>query len=104
MIDVKDDPKKIADDMKTATEIAKDFIVELNGEQEQLQVEEVILSEDKKNWFVTLSYYRKLKSPNELQKTLGLEGSRVYKRIVIEGERYHVIGMVNWSYERREAA
>jgi len=43
MIDIKD-----VLDMKDVTELAKQFIVELNGEQEQFQVEEVILSEDKK--------------------------------------------------------
>jgi hypothetical protein len=104
MIDIKDALEKDVLDMKDVSELAKQFIVELNGEQEQFQVEEVMLSEDKKNWLVTVSYYRRLKSPNELQKTLGLEGSRVYKRIVIEREKYHVIGMFNWSYDRREAA
>ncbi|HEY0047689.1 MAG TPA: hypothetical protein VGB68_00275 [Pyrinomonadaceae bacterium] len=104
MIDIKDIIEKDVLDMKDVTEIAKQFIFELNGEQEQFQVEEIMLSEDRKNWLITVSYYRKIKSQNELQKTLGLEGSRVYKRIVIEREKYHVIGMFNWTYDRREAA
>lgn len=91
-------------DLKEAIERAKQFIVELNGETEQFQVEEVLLSEDKKNWFVTVSYYKKIQSPNELQKTLGLESQRAYKRVVIDSENENVVGMLNWSYDRREAA
>lgn len=91
-------------DLKEAIERAKQFIVELNGETEQVQVEEVILSEDKQNWLVTVSYYKKIDSPNELQKTLGLEVRRVYKRIVIDNKTEEIIGMYNWSYDRREAA
>ena len=91
-------------DLKEAIERAKQFIVELNGETEQFQVEEVLLSEDKKNWFVTVSYDKKIQSPNELQKTLGLESQRAYKRVVIDSENENVVGMLNWSYDRREAA
>lgn len=91
-------------DLKEAIERAKQFIVELNGETEQFQVEEIMLSEDKKNWIVTVSYYKKIQSPNELQKTLGLENQRAYKRVVIDSENENVISMFNWSYDRREAA
>lgn len=91
-------------DLKEAIESAKQFISELNGETEQFQVEEVMLSEDKKNWFVVVSYYKKIPSPNELQKTLGLEGQRAYKRVVIDSENENVVGMYNWYYDRREAA
>ena len=90
-------------DLKEAIERAKQFIIELNGETEQFQVEEVLLSEDKKNWFVTISYYKKIQSPNELQKTLGLESQRAYKRVVIDSENENVVGMLNWSYDRHEA-
>ena len=90
-------------DLKEAIERAKQFIVELNGETEQFQVEEVLLSEDKKNWFVTVSYYKKIHSPNELQKTLGLEGQRAYKRVVIDSENENVVGMYHWYYDKHEA-
>ena len=90
--------------MKDLSDLAKQFITELNGEQDQFQVEEVLLSDNEKNWIVTVSYFRKHKSPNELQKTLGLLGSRVYKRITIERDGYNIVGMSDWSPERREAA
>lgn len=91
-------------DLKEAIEKAKQFIVELNGEAEQFQVEEVFLSEDKKNWFVTLSYYKKIDSPNSLQKALGLENLRTYKRVVIDNDTTDIVGIYNWSYDKREAA
>jgi hypothetical protein len=90
-------------DLKEAIERAKQFIAELNGEPEQFQVEEIMLSEDKKNWLVTVSYFKKIKSPNELQKTLGLEGQIAYKRVVVDSENENIVGMLNWSYDRREA-
>ena len=91
-------------ELKEAIEKAKQFIVELNGETEQFQVEEVFLSENKKNWFVTLSYYKKIDSPNSLQKALGLENLRTYKRVEIDNDTKDVIGIFNLSYDRREAA
>lgn len=91
-------------DLREAIEKAKQFIAELNGEPEQFQVEEISLSEDKKKWLVTVSYDKKINSPNELQKTLGLETQRAYKRVVIDNENENVVGMYNWSFERREAA
>jgi hypothetical protein len=104
MIDIKEIAKKQAREMKEVTELAKQFIVELNGEQEQLQVEEVVRSEDGK-WSVILSYFRKYRTPNELQKTLGLLGSRAYKRItIIDRDGHQIVGMSDWSPERREAA
>jgi hypothetical protein len=90
-------------DLKEAIQRAKQFIIELNGEPEQFQVEEVILSDDKKNWLVTVSYYKKIDSPNELQITLGLETRRAYKRVIIDSENEKVIGMFNWSYNKHEA-
>lgn len=91
-------------DLKEAIERAKQFIVELNGEPEKFQIEEVILSEDKKTWLVTVSYYTKIDSPNELQKTLGFEGRKAYKRVIIDSKTEEIVGMYNWSYEKREAA
>jgi len=91
-------------DLKEAIERAKQFVIELNGELEQFQAEEIILSENKKNWMVTASYFKKIQSPNELQKTLGLEGQRAYKRVVIDNTTEEIVGMYNWSYDKREAA
>jgi hypothetical protein len=89
--------------LKEAIEKAKTFIVEINGEQEQFQIEDISLSDDKRNWFVTLSYMQKIGSPNQLQTMLGLEGRRTYKKVVIDNESKEIIGMYNWAYEKREA-
>jgi len=91
-------------DLKEAIERAKQFITELNGEPEQFQVEEVFLSEDKKKWVVTISYYTKIDTPNNLQKALGFQNLRTYKRIEIDNETKDVVGIFNWSYDKREAA
>lgn len=104
MIDVKEIIKNDALTMKDVSELAKDFVTEMNGEQENLQVEEITLSEDGKTWLVTVGYFRKFKSQNDLQKALGLVGAPTYKRIIIDRETYHVLGMQNWSFERKEAA
>lgn len=91
-------------ELKEAIESAKKFIVELNGESEQFQVEEVFLSDNKDKWFVTLSYLKRNDSPNSLQKALGLESLRTYKRVVIDNNTKDVIGILNWTYDKREAA
>ena len=90
--------------LKEAMEIAKNFIVEMNGEQENFQLEEITLSNDKKNWEVTYSYNKKIANPNQLQVALGFKAYRAYKRIVIDGETNEVVGMYNWAYENREVA
>ena len=55
-------------------------------------------------WFTsTKGYYKKIPSPNELQKTLGLEGQRAYKRVVIDSENENVVGMYHWYYDKHEA-
>ena len=91
-------------ELKEALDIAKNFIVEVNGGQEDFQLEEVGLSDDKKSWQVTYSYYNKIESPNQLQAALGLDKKRVYKRVVIDSESKDIIGMYNWAYVNREAA
>lgn len=45
--------------LKEAMEIAKKFIVDVNGEQENFLLEEISLSPDGKKWEVTYSYNRK---------------------------------------------
>ncbi len=62
----------------------------------------MIFKEDK--WIVTVSYYRKVNEPNESQRTLGILGRRLYKRITIDRLHSQVIGMSDWYPEHREAA
>lgn len=91
-------------DLKKATEIAKKFIVDFNGEPDNLALEEISLSPDKSTTDVVYSYNKKHVNPNSLQKALGLEGIRHYKKVVIENDSEEVLGMYNWTYEHREAA
>lgn len=91
-------------ELKEAMQIAKDFIIEMNGEKEDFQLEEVTLSNNGKNWEVTYSYNKKIDNPNQLQAALGFLAKRAYKRIVINRESKEVIGMYNWAYENREVA
>lgn len=90
--------------LKEAMNIAKNFIIDINGEQEALQLEEIILSSDEERWEVTYSYSKKLETPNQLQAALGLDRTKSYKRIVIDNKTGNVVGMYNWAYENREAA
>ncbi len=90
--------------LTAAMEIAKNFIVEMNGQQENFQLEEILLSNDKQTWEVTYSYDKKIENPNQLQLALGLEKRKAYKRVVINSESKEVVGMYNWAYENREAA
>lgn len=75
---------------------AEQFITELFGKQEQFQIEEVSHVDRGKKWIVTVSYFQKHKSPNDLQKSMGLTGSRVYKQLTIQ-ENGTVLGVANWS-------
>ena len=104
MIDVNEIAKKDALKMKDVSDLAKRFITELNGEQAQLQVEEILLSDDGKSWIVSVSYFRQYNSPNELQRTLGLLGTHVYKRLNIVREPLQVVGMTDWSPNQLKAA
>ena len=47
-------------DLKEATAIAKNFIIEMDGEQDDFHLESAVLSLDKESWQVTYSYKRKL--------------------------------------------
>lgn len=90
--------------LKKAIGIAKSFVSEVADESENLQLEEILLSPDKKNTEVVLSFDKKIRDPNSLQKAIGLEGFRNVKKIIIENASGEVLGMYNWTYERREAA
>ena len=91
-------------ELKDVMKIAKDFIIEINGEKENFQVEEIALSPDKNKWEVTYSYDSKIENPNQLQPTLGFEKKKDYKRVVIDKETREVLGMYNWSYENLKVA
>lgn len=80
-------------EIKDAVEKAKSFIVELYSEAEKIQVEAFNLSDDKKTWDVTYSFWRKAEPINQLQAVLGITGSKVYKTVKIDAEKGDVIGM-----------
>jgi hypothetical protein len=90
-------------DLKEAMEIAKKFIIDVNGDQENFLLEEISLSNDKARWEVVYSYSRKQLPRNELQEILGLEGLKTYKKVVIDNETKDVLGLYNRSYERQAA-
>src|SRR5436305_119843 len=54
--------KRDANKVRDLSEFAKKFLVELNGELTQFEVEEVMFNGDK--WVVTVSYFRKISEPN----------------------------------------
>ena len=91
-------------DLKEAMEIAKNFIADVSGDTDNLQLEEVALSPDKNKTEVVYSFNKKVADPNSLQKALGLSGFRNFKKVVIDNQSGEVLGMYNWSYEQREAA
>ena len=88
--------KDSAKEFKAMEQSAKQFITELFGKQEQFQIEEVSRAGRGKTWIVTVSYFQKHKSPNDLQKLMGLTGSRIYKQLTIQ-ENGTVLGVSNWS-------
>jgi hypothetical protein len=91
-------------ELKDAMQIGKDFVADVTGDVENLQLEEVALSADKSKIEVVYSFDKKLASPNSLQRALGLEGLRSFKKVVIDSASGDVLGMYNWSYETRQAA
>jgi len=91
-------------ELTEAMKIAKDFIIDMNGQQENFQLEEIFLSNDKNTWEVTYSYDKKIENPNQLQVILGVDKRKAYKRVLIDNESKEIVGMYNWVYEKREAA
>ncbi len=83
---------------------AKEFITDVIGEPDNLQLEEISISLDKTKTDVVYSFNKKYINPNSLQKALGVEGIRLYKKVVIDNDSGEVLGMFNWTYEQREAA
>ena len=90
-------------DLKEAIERAKEFLKEMNGDLENLEVEEVLLSLDKKNWSVVLSYVKKIERPTSLQTAIGITGKKNYKKLLVDSESKDFIGMYNWTFDRAEA-
>jgi hypothetical protein len=84
--------------LKEAIERAKELLIEMNGDLENLDVEEVVLSPDKKNWSVVLSYVKKIEKPTSLQTAMGITGSKNYKKLLVDSESKDFIGMYNWTF------
>ncbi len=80
-------------ELKDAVEKAKNFIIEFFGESQRIQVEAFTLSDDKKSWNITYSFWRKFEPVTQLQSILGITGSKIYKTIEIDIESGNVIGM-----------
>ena len=80
--------------LKQAIERAKEFIIEMNGEQEDLQLESVKHFESNHIWRVIYSFWRGENSPNQLQTVLGINpNGRVYRTIDLNDVNGEVIGM-----------
>ena len=82
--------------LREAIEKAKQFIIEMNGEQEDLQLEHVKHVEPSNIWRVTYSFYRNdSPPPNQLQAALGINRNdrRVYRTIDIEDKSGGIVGM-----------
>lgn len=80
-------------EIKEATKTAKDFIVELFGSPEKVQIEAFSLSDDKKAWNITFSFWQKSEQTNQLQSILGITGSKIYKTIQVDIENGNVTAM-----------
>jgi len=79
--------------IKDAIEKAKNSIIEIFEKPEKIQVEAFSLSEDKKSWNVTYSFWQKSDPVSQLQSALGITGSKVYKTIEIDAESGDILGM-----------
>lgn len=90
-------------DLKKAMQIAKEFVNDVSNSPDNIQLEEVALSSDKSKIEVVYSFNKKLANPNSLQKTLGLDSLRSFKKVVIDSSSEEVLGMYNWTYETRQA-
>jgi hypothetical protein len=91
-------------DLKEAIAHAKHYLEDINGKVENPQVEEAVLSQDKKSWSVVLSYFNIIEKPTDLQTTLGITGSKVYKKFVINDADKSLTGLYNWTFDRKEVA
>lgn len=67
-------------DLKKAIEIAKEFVSEVSGEPDNLQLEEVSLSQDKQKTEVVYSFNKRFASPNSLQKALVWKASETSRK------------------------
>lgn len=85
-------------------DIAREFVAEVSGEPENLLLEEVALSPDGANFEVVYSFNRRLPNPNSLQKELGIDRMRAYKKIVVDRASGEVRGMFNWTFGSPQTA
>ncbi len=92
-------------ELKQAIERAKKFIIEMNGEQEDLQLEYVKHFESNNIWRVTYSFWRgESPPPNQLQAALGITRSgRVYRTIDIKDDNGEVVSMQMGSVHEVES-
>lgn len=91
-------------DLKEAIAIAKNFIIEMDGEKDDFHLESAVLSLDKESWQVTYSYKRKLENLNDLQKILGVKERKFYKKVIIDSKDKKIIGYFDNAYDKSEAA
>ena len=88
--------------LKKATEIAKEFIIEMEGEQDSFHLESVLLAPVKDSWQVIYSYKKKIENINELQKILGLKERKIYKKVIVGSENREIIGYSDVAFEKSE--
>lgn len=79
--------------MQEAMEIAKNFITNYGGRKQGFLLEEAYLSEEKKTWKITYSFFQKTDALNALQEMAGIEGRRVYRTVEIDNESGEVVSM-----------
>ena len=91
-------------DLKEATEISKEFIIEMEGKQAAFHLESALLTPNKDSWQVIYSYKKKIENINELQKILGLKERKIYKKVIVESENKEIIGYSDVAFDKSEAA
>ena len=77
-------------DVKEATDKAKAHLVSFFSEAEQVQLEEVELSEDKAHWFITLSYEG---ISSSVASSMLVGKSLLYKIFKLDAETGEVLSM-----------
>lgn len=90
--------------VKDAVKVAYDFLVGMYQEESlrDLRLDEVVLSEDDRHWFVTLSFLPPLPvasiPPSDLATALGAAPVRQYKLVTVENDSGKVRSMVMRSW------
>ena len=76
--------------VKEATDIAKEYLVSFFPDAENVQLEEVEMTEDKAHWFVTISYEG---ISNSVASSLLVGKTVLYKIFKIDAKKGEVISM-----------